>query len=177
MKPVIQSTRQYWILLLSAFSIAAGAQPTPRIAVVNGARVMHESTLAQQEKTRTEAMFDSKLEELKQQIEQVNRQATQLKLESNAASESQQKRNALAERQLTSKAKELQRRKWALMQERSVALLQSAQRVTELAKSAIKRIANEQKIDIVFAEAIYSNPVYDITDKVIEYINRGEASH
>ena len=45
------------------------------------------------------------------------------------------------------------------------------QQVLEKANKVIKQVAETEKYDAVLQEAVYINPKYDITDKVIKALN------
>ena len=41
----------------------------------------------------------------------------------------------------------------------------------ERANRAVKQVAEAEKYDVIFQEAVYINPKHDITDKVIKSLN------
>jgi outer membrane protein len=43
--------------------------------------------------------------------------------------------------------------------------------VVERANRAVKQVAETEKYDVVFQEAVYINPKHDITEKVIKALN------
>jgi Skp family chaperone for outer membrane proteins len=47
------------------------------------------------------------------------------------------------------------------------------QQVLERANRVVKQVAESEKYDAIFQEAVYINPKHDITDKVIKALNAG----
>ena len=47
------------------------------------------------------------------------------------------------------------------------------QQVLERANRVVKQVAEAEKYDAIFQEAVYINPKHDITDKVIKALNAG----
>jgi outer membrane protein len=45
--------------------------------------------------------------------------------------------------------------------------------VLERANRVVKQVAESEKYDAIFQEAVYINPKHDITDKVIKALNAG----
>lgn len=43
--------------------------------------------------------------------------------------------------------------------------------MVERANRAVKQVAESEKYDVVFQEAVYINPKHDITEKVIKALN------
>jgi outer membrane protein len=43
--------------------------------------------------------------------------------------------------------------------------------VIERANRAVRQVAEAEKFDVIFQEAVYFNPKHDITDKVIRALN------
>jgi len=43
--------------------------------------------------------------------------------------------------------------------------------VLERANRVVKTVAEQEKYDVILQEAVYINPAYDITDKVIKALN------
>jgi outer membrane protein len=49
------------------------------------------------------------------------------------------------------------------------------QLVIERANRAVKQVAETEKYDAIFQEAVYMNPKHDITEKVIKALNASSA--
>jgi outer membrane protein len=47
--------------------------------------------------------------------------------------------------------------------------------VVERANRAVKQVAESEKYDVIFQEAVYINPKHDITEKVIKALNASAA--
>lgn len=156
---------------LMTWSFSMHAQTVQRIAIVNSARILHETLTAKQAKVSLEKEFGARERDLASQAESIDKQIAQLKLDAPETNDQPQLQYEQKIRQLNGKAKDVQRQKWALMQARSAANLQFSEKVITLAKNAIQHVANEQRFDIVLTDALYVSPAFDITDKVIEYMD------
>ena len=53
-------------------------------------------------------------------------------------------------------------------------ILATARRVVELANRVIRQIAEQEKFDIIFQDAVFASPRIDITDKVIKALDSGK---
>ena len=47
--------------------------------------------------------------------------------------------------------------------------------MVERANRAVKQVAESEKYDVIFQEAVYVNPKHDITEKVIKTLNASAA--
>jgi len=66
---------------------------------------------------------------------------------------------------------ELERRRQALAEDMSQKRDEALRQIVEKANAMIKRIAEEEKLDAVFLEAVYVSPRIDITEKVIKALD------
>ncbi|HLX81749.1 MAG TPA: OmpH family outer membrane protein [Burkholderiales bacterium] len=66
---------------------------------------------------------------------------------------------------------EVERRRQALAEDMSQKRDEALKQIVEKANAMIKRIAEEEKLDAVFLEAVYVSPRIDITEKVIKALD------
>lgn len=156
---------------LATCCLALQAQSVQRIAIVNSTRILQKSVAATHAKLSVENEFGPREKDLVAQIEVVNKQMVQLNADVPASNDPSQLPFVQKIRVVNGKLKDLQRQKWALIQERTAANQQLTERVISLAKRAVQHVANEQRFDIVLTDALFVSPSYDITDKVIEYMD------
>jgi outer membrane protein len=69
--------------------------------------------------------------------------------------------------------REIERRKAELAEDISIKRDEALKQLVERANAAIRRIAEAEKFDAVFAEAAYVDKRVDITDKVIKALDAG----
>ena len=76
------------------------------------------------------------------------------------------------QRELTEMDKDFQRRQREFREDLNQRRNEELAVVLERANKVIKQIAESEKYDIVFQEAVYSSPRIDITDKVLKALNK-----
>ncbi len=154
---------------------AAGAEG-PRIAVVDVNKILNESTAGKAAKLRIEARY----EELKKKVEDKQEEARKVKEEIDkqkillGKEKLKEKEDALngkiAElRQLTQEAeKEMQTRQGEQTRE-----------VLKIVEAQMEKIVAAEKIDLVLDRTqggiVHFSPAMDITDKVLEMVNKEKA--
>ena len=80
------------------------------------------------------------------------------------------------ERELGELGRELQRRQRDFREELNQRRNEELSGVLEQANRAVRQIAEAEKYDMVFQEAVWVNPRIDITDKVIKVLGTGAAA-
>ncbi len=79
-------------------------------------------------------------------------------------------RNA-RQKQLMDQDREFQRKRREFQEDLNTRKNEEQQIVIERANRAVKQVAEAEKYDVIFQEAVYINPKHDITDKVIKSLN------
>jgi outer membrane protein len=75
------------------------------------------------------------------------------------------------QREITDMERDLQRRQREFREDLNQRRNEELAGVVEMANRAIRQIAEAEKFDIIFQEAVYASPRIDITDKVIKALN------
>ena len=75
------------------------------------------------------------------------------------------------QRQLVEQDREFQRKRREFQEDLNARKNEEQQIVVERANRAVKQVAESEKYDVVFQEAVYINPKHDITEKVIKALN------
>jgi outer membrane protein len=175
----METGKTLWMAAVFAAAVmisgAAGAQG-PKIAVVDVNKILNESTAGKEAKKRIEARY----EELKKKVEDKQEEARKAKEEIDkqkillGKEKLKEKEDALngkiAElRQLTQEAeKEMQTRQGEQTRE-----------VLKIVEAQMEKIVAAEKIDLVLDRTqggvVHFNPAMDITDKVLEMVNKEKA--
>lgn len=155
------------LMTLCMVSLQVSAQ-VQRVAIVNAARVLKESNASVEAKQRVEREFSvrekalvSQGDALKLQTEKFDAEVLNL-----AVAQRAQRRARLAEQ-----SQEFQRKRNTFSEDKSAVLRADAQRIIALAKKVVKQVAEAEKFDLVLQDAVYVNPEFDITDKVLAGMN------
>lgn len=144
-----------------------------RVAVVNASRVLKESDVAKRAQTRIESQFAVRKGDLQAQADVVKYLNERFEKDSPTLSDIDRQRRRT---ELISKRRDLEKQRNAFNEDRSSVRRADAQRIIELAKKVVEQVARAENFDIVVQEAVFVNPAYDITDKVISGMN-AEADH
>jgi outer membrane protein len=92
------------------------------------------------------------------------------KFEKEAPTLAESQRNA-RQKQLMDQDREFQRKRREFQEDLNTRKNEEQQIVIERANRAVKQVAEAEKYDVIFQEAVYINPKHDITDKVIKSLN------
>ena len=124
-----------------------------------------ESAEAQQRDTAAKAKREKDLVDLGNTIK-----AASDKFEREAPTLSETQRNT-RQKQLMDQDREFQRKRREFQEDLNTRKNEEQQVVIERANRAVKQVAETEKYDVIFQEAVYINPKHDITDKVIKSLN------
>jgi len=157
--------------LVQAFSIAVLALPAApavaegKIGFVNTERIMRESAPAQRAQKKIEGEFQKRDQELTRIAEQLKRM--QEDVEKNAVTMSEAQRR-VKERELGDLDRDFQRKRREFQEDLNQRRNEELAQVLEQANRAIRAIAEQEKFDIIFQDAVYANPRIDLTERVIK---------
>lgn len=141
------------------------AQAEGRIGFVNTERILRDAVPAQRAQKKIETEFAKRDQELSKMADQLKKM--QDELEKNAVTMSEaQRRNK--EREFADVNREFQRKQREFREDLNSRRNEELAQVVEQANRVIRQIAEAEKYDIIFQDAVYANPRIDITDKVIK---------
>lgn len=150
------------LALLVAFPIAA--QTESRIGFVNTARILRDAAPAVRAQKKIEAEFSKRDQELAKTAEQLKRMQDELERQGVTMPDSQRRAK---EREFNDLNRDFQRRQREFREDLNQRRNEELAQVVEQANRVIRRIAEQDKYDIIFQDAVYANPRIDITDRVI----------
>ena len=152
-------------LSMVSFQVLAQVQ---RVAIVNAARVLKESNAATEAKQRAEREFAIREKALVSQGDALKMLTDKYDAEVLNLTDAQraQRRAKLAEQ-----SREFQKKQNAFLEYKNAVLRADGQKMIALAKKVVKQVAEAEKFDLVMQDAVYVNPEFDITDKVIAGMN------
>jgi outer membrane protein len=151
------------LALLAAFPIAA--QTEGRIGFVNTARILRDAVPAVRAQKKIEAEFSKRDQELAKSAEQLKRMQDELERQGVTLPESQRRAK---EREFNDLNRDFQRRQREFREDLNQRRNEELAQVVEQANRVIRQIAEQEKYDIIFQDAVYANPRIDITDRVIK---------
>lgn len=148
--------------LLIGSSVAAAEF---KVGFVNTERVFRDAAPAVRAQKKIEQEFAKRDQEMQKTAEQIRK--LQESLEKNAVTMSETERRT-KEREFGELNKEFQRKQREFREDLNQRRNEELAAVLERANRTIKAIAESEKYDIIFQEAVYASPRIDITDKVIK---------
>ena len=156
-------------LLLAGFVQTAAAEV--KIGFVNSDRVMKDAPPAKKAQQKLEKEFEKRDQDLQRIAKQL--QGMQEALEKNGMTISEgERRNK--EREFNELTRDFQRKQREFREDLNQRRNEELAGVLDRANKAIKQIAETEKYDIIFQEAVYASPRIDITDKVIKALSEAK---
>jgi len=153
-------------LILSSLAFASsGVLAQSKVGFVNTERILRDAAPAVRAQKKIEAEFQKRDQELSKTADQLKKM--QDELEKNAVTMSESQRRS-KERDFGELNRDFQRRQREFREDLNQRRNEELAQVVEQANRVIRRIAEQEKFDIVFQDAVYASPAIDITDKVIK---------
>jgi len=159
---------QIGLLSLSALCLTSVNAQEIKIGFVNTDRIFREASTAKSAQVKLEQEFAKREKELMDLGNTLKNASDKFEREAPTLSESQ--RNT-RQKQLMEQDREFQRKRREFQEDLNTRKNEEQQVVIERANLAVKKVAETEKYDVIFQEAVYINPKHDITDKVIKSLN------
>ncbi len=159
---------QVALLSLSAICMTAVNAQELKIGFVNTDRIFREASTAKAAQVKLEQEFSKREKELMDLGNALKNASEKFEREAPTLSETQ--RNS-RQKQFMEQDREFQRKRREFQEDLNTRKNEEQQVVIERANLAVKRVAETEKYDVIFQEAVYINPKHDITEKVIRYLN------
>lgn len=136
-----------------------------KVGFVNTERIFRDAAPAVRAQKKLEKEFESRDKELQRIAQQL--QTMQQSLEKNGLTMAESERRN-KEREFNDLNRDFQRKQREFREDLNQRRNEELAAVLERANKAIKQIAEAEKYDIIFQEAVYASPKIDITEKVIK---------
>jgi outer membrane protein len=166
-------------LALSAAVVASAAVAqdkgaatvTGKFGFVNTERILRDASPAQRAQKKIEAEFQKRDQELARLADQLKRMQEELEKNSVTMSETQRRTR---EREFGDLNRDFQRKQREFREDLNQRRNEELAQVVEQANRVIRQIAEQEKFDIIFQDAVFASPRIDITDKVIKALEAGK---
>ena len=162
------------IALESAVLPAAAQQPTQsppvasKLGFVNTERILRDAAPAQRAQKKIEAEFQKRDQELAKIAEQLKRMQDDIDKNGMTMGETQRRNR---EREFQDLNRDFQRKQREFREDLNQRRNEELAQVVEQANRVIRQIAEQEKFDIIFQDAVFASPRIDITDKVIKALD------
>ena len=161
-------------LPVTAQQAAPASQPPPiagKLGFVNTERILRDAIPAQRAQKKIEAEFQKRDQELARLADQLKRMQDDLEKNAVTMSESQRRTK---EREFGELNRDFQRKQREFREDLNQRRNEELAQVVEAANRVIRQIAEQEKYDIIFQDAVYASPRIDLTDKVIKALDSGK---
>jgi outer membrane protein len=168
------SIQAMMIATVVAAASPALAQQAPvqgKFGFVNTERILRDATPAQRAQKKIEAEFQKRDQELAKMAEQMKRLQDELDKNSVTMSEAQRRNK---EREFGDMNRDFQRKQREFREDLNQRRNEELAQVVEQANRVIRQIAEQEKYDIIFQDAVFASPRIDITDRVIKALEQGK---
>ena len=159
---------QVCLLALGALGATVACAQEFKIGFVNTNRIFREASTAKNAQAKLEQEFAKREKDLVDLGNTIKAASDKFEREAPTLSETQ--RNT-RQKQLMDQDREFQRKRREFQEDLNTRKNEEQQIVIERANRAVKQVAETEKYDVIFQEAVYINPKHDITDKVIKSLN------
>ena len=167
---LLVATLLTWLAPAAAQSPSATAAGS-KFGFVNTERILRDATPAQRAQKKIEAEFQKRDQELAKLADQLKRLQDELEKNSVTMSESQRRTK---ERDFGELNRDFQRKQREFREDLNQRRNEELAQVVEQANRVIRQIAEQEKYDIIFQDAVYASPRIDITEKVIKALDSGK---
>jgi len=167
----MKTLRQHFsvTLLASVAAFAGMAQAQEfKLGFVNTERIFREAATAKQAQAKLEQEFSRREKELVDTGNNLKLASEKFEREAPTLAESQR---TSRQKQLVDQDREFQRKRREFQEDLNARKNEEQQIVVERANRAVKQVAESEKYDVIFQEAVYIHPKHDITEKVIKALN------
>ena len=162
--------KKYIVAGVAILSLSAGALAEGKIGFVNSQKILNDAPQAARAKKKIEKDFEKRDQDLQRIAKQL--QGMQENLDKNAVTMAESERRT-KEREFGDLNRDFQRKQREFREDPSQRQNEEMAAIFERVNKIIKQIAETEKYDIIFQEAVYANPRIDITDRVIKALGDG----
>lgn len=149
--------------------LASAQAQDSKIGFVSTERIFREAMPAKAAQAKIEQEFSKRDRELQDMAARLKTMSERLDKDASVLSDSDRMRR---QRELTDLDKDFQRKQREFREDLNQRRNEELAVVLERTNKVIKQIADAERYDIVFQEAVYASPRIDITDKVLKALNK-----
>lgn len=157
-----------WLTLVAAAGAQAHSGPRP-LGVVATERLYAESKLAKKAEERIAAEFSGREKSNQEMFARLRQLSEKFEAEAAGLAEPERTRRA---REVMDLDKEVQRKETAYRDDLLHRKSEERAHIAERAYALIGQIAEQEKIEVVLRDALWTRPGIDITDKILEQLDQ-----
>jgi outer membrane protein len=157
------------LLVASLLTLGVAHAQEVKVGFVSTERIFREAAPAKVANAKIEQEFSKRDKDLQDMAARLKSMSDKLDKDAPVLSESDRGRR---QRELSELDKDFQRRQREFREDLNQRRNEELATVLDRTNRVIKQIAEAEKYDIVFQEAVYISPRIDITDKVLKALNK-----
>jgi outer membrane protein len=154
------------VALMASTTFAVAQEP--KVGVVVLERILRDSAAARAAQQKLEAEFSKRDRELQDMGARLKSGAERFEKDAPVMTETDRARR---QRELAEMDRELQRRQREFREDLNQRRNEELQGLLERAQRIVRRIAEQEKFDLIVQDAVYFSPRVDITEKVLRELN------
>mgnify|MGYP001115308311 FL=1 len=155
--------------LAAVFSLASAASAQElKLGYVSSERILRDSAPAKAATQKLEAEFSKRDRELQDMGAKLKAAADRFEKDAPVLSEGDRARR---QRELAEMDRDLQRRQREFREDLNQRRNEELQGLLERAQRIVRRIAEQEKFDLIVQDAVYFSPRVDVTEKVLRELN------
>jgi outer membrane protein len=155
-------------LLIAGVQLSAYAQEL-KVGFVSTERIFRDAAPAKAATAKLELEFSKREKDLQELANRLKATAEKLDKDGPVLADAERSKR---QRELAEMDKDFQRRQREFREDLNQRRNEELAVVLERANKVIKQIAEAEKYDIIFQEAVYASPRIDITEKVLKALNK-----
>lgn len=155
--------------LVSISGLVAAQEAGVKIGYVSLDRILNESKLAKDAQAKMQNEFGRREKEVRDGIEKIKSEAAKLDKDAAVLPEAERVRK---QRELAEHDRELQRKQRELIEDSQRRGAEERAKIFEKANQVLKQIVEQKKLDLVVQDAAYVSPRVDITNEVLQALNK-----
>jgi outer membrane protein len=167
-KTALWAGSSFLALLLALGSPGQADAQESKIGFVNTERILRDSAVAKASQQKLEQEFSKREKAIQDSANRLRDLGERLERDAAVMSESERSK---VQREASELERDVQRRQREFREDLNQRRNEELAAVIERANRAIRQIAESEKYDIIFQEAVYASPRIDITDKVLRVLN------
>ncbi len=159
-------------MIVAALTLVAGtslAAQELKVGFVSTERIFRDAAPAKAATAKLEQEFSKRDKDIQELAAKLKSAAEKLDKDAPVLSDAERTKR---QRELAEMDKDFQRRQREFREDLNQRRNEELAIVLEKANKVIKQLAEAEKYDIVFQEAVYFSPRIDITDKVLKALNK-----
>jgi outer membrane protein len=168
LKPLVLGAALLGAALPSSAQQQPAAPQAGKFGFVNTERILREAAPAQRAQKKIEAEFKKRDEELAKVAADLKRQQDELERNGMTMSEAQRRQK---ERDFGEMNRDFQRKQREFREDLNQRRNEELAQVVQQANGVIRQIAEQEKYDIIFQDAVFASARIDITEKVIKALD------